>query len=42
MDELILAEDDSFDIDPETLPRRMLTDFSVYNSEARCILGPCQ
>ena len=33
MDELLLLEDDAFNIDPESLPRRLLTDFAIYNSE---------
>jgi hypothetical protein len=37
-DELLLAHDDLFDVDPESLPRRLLADFSVYNSEVACIL----
>ena len=37
-DELLLAEDESFDVDPEQLPHRVLTDFAVYNTEA----GPAQ
>lgn len=32
-DELLLADEDLFDVDPESLPRRLLSDFSVYNSE---------
>lgn len=32
-DELLLADDEMYDVDPETLPRRLLSDFSVYNSE---------
>lgn len=39
-DELLLADDELFDVDPEALPRRLLADFSVYNSEVGCIL--CQ
>ena len=34
MDELLLLEDDVFSVDPESLPRRLLTDFAIYNSEA--------
>lgn len=34
-DELLLAEEDLWDADPEDLPRRLLSDFSVYNAEAR-------
>lgn len=32
-DELLLADDEFFDVIPELLPRRLLSDFSVYNSE---------
>jgi DNA (cytosine-5)-methyltransferase 1 len=32
-DELLLAEEDMLDVDPEYLPRRVLTDFSIYNAE---------
>ena len=35
MDELLLADDEAMEIDPEYLPRRLLTDFSIYNSEVR-------
>ncbi len=34
-DELLLADDELFDVDPEALPRRLLSHFSVYNSEVR-------
>ena len=37
MDELLLLEDDIFDVDPEALPRRLLTDFAIYNAEVRCL-----
>ena len=33
MDELLLSEDDMFNADPEDLPRRLLTNFAIYNSE---------
>lgn len=39
-DELLLADDELFDVDPEILPRRLLSDFSIYNSEARVLLIP--
>lgn len=32
-DELILMDDECADVDPEYLPRRLLTDFSIYNAE---------
>ena len=32
-DELLLADDDAYDVDPDQLPHRILTDFSVYNNE---------
>ena len=32
-DELLLADDELFDVDPEALPRRVMSDFSIYNSE---------
>lgn len=36
IDELVLADDDMFDMAPEDLPRRVLSDFAVYNSEGFC------
>ena len=33
MDELLLADEDAYDVDPEQLPHRVLTDFAVYNAE---------
>lgn len=36
MDELILADDEILDMAPEDLPRRVLSDFAVYNSEGFC------
>ena len=36
MDELVLADDEMMDIAPEDLPRRVLSDFAVYNSEGFC------
>lgn len=33
MDELLLYDEDLAGVDPEYLPRRLLTDFSIYNSE---------
>lgn len=32
-DELLLMDEDMIDVDPEFLPRRMLTDFSIYNGD---------
>lgn len=32
-DELLLADEEMADVDPEYLPRRLLTDFAVYNAE---------
>lgn len=34
-DELLLQEDDMFNVDPNDLPRRLLTDFAIYNSEVQ-------
>ena len=34
-DELLLLDEDMLDVDPEQLPRRLLSDFSIYNAEAR-------
>ena len=34
-DELLLFDEDCADLDPEYLPRRLLTDFSIYNAEVR-------
>ena len=36
MDELVLMDEDAMDLSPEDLPRRVLTDFAVYNSEGFC------
>ena len=36
MDELILADDEMLDLAPEDLPRRVLSDFAVYNAEGFC------
>ena len=36
MDELVLMDDDMMDLPPEDLPRRVLSDFAVYNSEGFC------
>lgn len=36
-DELLLVDEDMLDADPEQLPRRLLSDFAIYNAEAR----PC-
>jgi DNA-cytosine methyltransferase len=32
-DELLLMDEDMMDVDPDFLPRRMLTDFSIYNGD---------
>lgn len=32
-DELLLWDEEMADVDPEQLPRRLLTDFSIYNAE---------
>jgi hypothetical protein len=32
-DELLLFDEDVMDLDPEYLPRRLLTDFSIYNAD---------
>lgn len=37
-DELLLADEDAFDVDPDSLPRHVLSDFSVYNAEVRLLL----
>ena len=29
------------DVDPEQLPRRLLSDFSIYNAEARARTSAC-
>lgn len=42
MDELLLADDELFDVDPEYLPRRLLKDFSVYNSEVPPVQQPLE
>ena len=34
-DELLLCDDDAGDVAPEDLPRRLLSEFAVYNSEVR-------
>jgi len=39
-DELLLADDELFDVDPEALPRSLLSDFSVYNSEVSLLNRP--
>ena len=36
MDELVLMDDEMMDLPPEDLPRRVLSDFAVYNSEGFC------
>lgn len=36
MDELVLMDDDMMDLPPEDLPRRVLSDFAVYNCEGFC------
>ncbi len=36
MDELVLMDEDAMDLPPEDLPRRVLSDFAVYNSEGFC------
>ena len=35
-DELVLADEECMDLDPEYLPRRLLTDFAIYNAEVGC------
>lgn len=35
-DELLLFDEELMDVDPEYLPRRLLTDFTIYNAEASC------
>ena len=32
-DELLLMDEDAYDVDPDQLPRRVLTSFAVYNAE---------
>ena len=36
MDELVLMDDEMMDLPPEDLPRRVLSEFAVYNSEGFC------
>ena len=36
MDELVLMDEDAMDLPPEDLPRRVLSDFAVYNFEGFC------
>lgn len=38
MDELVLWDEELADVDPELLPKRLLTDFSIYNAEV-CVRG---
>ncbi len=38
-DELLLFDEELMDVDPEFLPRRLLTDFTIYNAEARDRFG---
>lgn len=39
-DELLLLDEEMLDADPEQLPRRLLSDFAIYNAEARlCYLA---
>lgn len=38
-DELLLCDDDAGDVAPEDLPRRLLSEFAVYNSEVCSILA---
>jgi hypothetical protein len=38
-DELLLWDEEMADVDPEQLPRRLLTDFSIYNAEVGGVLG---
>lgn len=43
-DELLLWDEEMADIDPEALPKRLLTDFSIYNAEVRgagCTCSTC-
>jgi len=44
-DELLLWDEEMADVDPELLPKRLLTDFSIYNAEVRpccCCCCCCQ
>jgi hypothetical protein len=34
-DELLLWDEEMADVDPECLPKRLITDFSIYNGEVR-------
>ena len=36
IDELVLMDEDTVELSPEDLPRRVLSDFAVYNSEGFC------
>lgn len=40
-DELLLWDEELADIDPELLPKRLLTDFSIYNAEVRACVSVC-
>lgn len=41
VDELALLWDEELaTMDPDALPRRLITDFSVYNAEVRAAAGP--
>lgn len=42
-DELLLWDEEMADVDPELLPRRLITDFSIYNAEVRShlLLAEC-
>lgn len=38
-DELLLFDEELMDVDPEYLPRRVLTDFTIYNAEVGGLQG---
>lgn len=40
-DELLLLEEEMLDADPEDLPRRLLTNFAIYNSEVSASERAC-
>lgn len=40
-DELLLMDEDAYDVDPDQLPRRVLTSFAVYNAEVGPALAAC-
>lgn len=35
---MLFGDEEDFGLDPEALPRRLLSDFSVYNAEVRAAI----